>query len=233
MRLRPGYCADPRRPPLSRPGALGYSVHPVNTQPDREEALTLEILDVIERRQNVSQRHLARHLGVALGLANSYLKRCVRKGFVKVREAPANRYAYYLTPKGFAEKSRLTVRYLSYSFAFYREAGTACRDVFEQCRARGWSRVIACGVSDLAEIATLRALECGISVAGFYDPNATADWFLEKPVWRRWESGGIADAWVLTDLRAPQVLAKELMERVGAERLLVPAVLRLNHTPQE
>ncbi len=203
----------------------------MNTKPEREDALTLELLDVIERRQHVSQRHLARHMNVALGLANSYLKRCVRKGFIKVREAPANRYAYYLTPKGFTEKSRLTARYLSYSFSFYREAGAACREVFDLCRTQHWQRLILCGVSDLAEIATLRALESGVDVVGYYDPNAAADWFLDKPVWRDWDRCGVADAWIVTDLRAPQASFDDIKQYVGAERVLVPTVLRLNHTP--
>jgi len=71
----------------------------MNTDSQREDALTLEILDAIEKKDDVSQRHLAREMGVALGLANSYLKRCVRKGYVKVTQAPANRYLYYLTPR--------------------------------------------------------------------------------------------------------------------------------------
>ena len=74
----------------------------MNNPGSKEERLTLELLDAIERRSDVSQRHLARQMGVALGLANSYLRRCAKKGLVKVREAPANRYFYYLTPKGFA-----------------------------------------------------------------------------------------------------------------------------------
>jgi hypothetical protein len=44
----------------------------------REESVTLEILEAIEARSDVTQRHLARSTGIALGLANSYLKRCVR-----------------------------------------------------------------------------------------------------------------------------------------------------------
>ena len=72
----------------------------------REVSLTLEILEKIEKDDNLTQRHLADSLGVALGLANSYMKRCVRKGLVKVHQAPANRFLYCLTPKGFAEKSR-------------------------------------------------------------------------------------------------------------------------------
>ena len=106
----------------------------MNTDKNREDALTLELLDAVQRQSNVSQRHLAQRLGVALGLANSYLKRCVRKGFIKIIEAPANRYLYYITPKGFAEKSRLTAQYLAYSFSFYRQASESCLRVFTLCQ---------------------------------------------------------------------------------------------------
>src|SRR3989338_5820861 len=98
----------------------------MNTRTDREEQFVLEVLDAVGKRSDLSQRSLAGDMGIALGLANSYLKRCIRKGFIKISEAPANRYLYYLTPKGFTEKSRLTAKYLSYSFAFYRKAGDSC-----------------------------------------------------------------------------------------------------------
>ena len=80
--------------------------------------IMLGLLDAVEQDRAQSQRLLASELGIALGLVNAYLKRCIKKGLVKVRSAPARRYAYYLTPQGFAEKSRLTVQYLSYSFGF-------------------------------------------------------------------------------------------------------------------
>ena len=67
----------------------------MNTK-DPDSARTLEILDIVKNNEHVSQRHLALQLGVALGLANSYLKRCIKKGWVKVQQAPANRYLYYL-----------------------------------------------------------------------------------------------------------------------------------------
>src|SRR3989337_1675668 len=131
----------------------------MNTKTDREEQLVLELLDVVGKRNDVSQRHLARHLGVALGLANSYLKRCIRKGLVKVSQAPANRYLYYLTPQGFAEKSRLTAQYLNYSLSFYRKAGESCRQVFRVCEQNGWRRLLLSGVSDLAENANVSVNE--------------------------------------------------------------------------
>ncbi|MGE5241814.1 MAG: winged helix-turn-helix transcriptional regulator, partial [Bacteroidota bacterium] len=63
----------------------------MNTKPEREEQLVLELLDAVGKSSHLSQRHLASNMGIALGLANSYLKRCIRKGFIKISEAPANR----------------------------------------------------------------------------------------------------------------------------------------------
>ena len=95
---------------------------------DKEESLTLEILKAIDQRSDVTQLRLARRMHLALGLTNSYLKRCVCKELVEIHQAQANRYLYYLTPKGFAEKSRATAQYLSISFSFYRRAGDSCRE---------------------------------------------------------------------------------------------------------
>src|ERR1700759_1132336 len=123
-----------------------------------QDRIMLGLLESVERDSGQSQRRLASELGIALGLVNAYLKRCIKKGLVKVSEAPARRYAYYLTPQGFAEKSRLTVEYLSYSFSFFRRAREDCSSVVKIARAHGWNRVVLVGVSDLAEIATICAL---------------------------------------------------------------------------
>ena len=91
-----------------------------------KDKILLGLLESVERNGGQSQRHLAAELGIALGLVNAYLKRCVKKGLVKVAHAPARRYAYYLTPQGFAEKSRLTLEYLTSSFSFFRQAREDC-----------------------------------------------------------------------------------------------------------
>lgn len=204
----------------------------MNTEPRREDALTLEILDAIEHKEDVSQRHLARQLGVALGLANSYLKRCIRKGYVKVTQAPANRYLYYLTPQGFAEKSRLTARYLSYSLSFYHKAGESCLRVFDQCEQNGWRNLLLCGVSDLAEIATLRAMERDINILGIYDPTSEQKRFLKRPVWRVLDATEPFDACMLTDLLTPQQFYQQLRQYVAQDRILAPDVLgQFVHVP--
>jgi len=194
---------------------------------EREESLTLEILETIEARSDVTQRHLARSTGIALGLTNSYLKRCVRKGLIKIHQAPANRYLYYLTPKGLAEKSRLTARYLSVSFAFYRKAGDSCRDAYQRCEKHGWNRVALCGVSDLAEIASLRAHEHDIEIAGIYDPKHAQERFLDRDVAAAMEACEPFDVCLLTDLSDPQATYDDLVDQMSMERVVVPEILGL------
>src|ERR1700683_182480 len=96
------------------------------TNRSEDERILLDLLNSVERDGGQSQRRLASELGIALGLVNAYLKRCVKKGLIKVTHAPARRYMYYLTPQGFAEKSRLTAEYLSSSFSFFRRAQSDC-----------------------------------------------------------------------------------------------------------
>lgn len=199
----------------------------MNTNPEREEQLVLELLDAVGHRSDVSQRHLARHMGVALGLANSYLKRCIRKGFIKITEAPANRYLYYLTPQGFAEKSRLTAKYFSSSLAFYRKAGASCHRALEHCEKKVWRQIVLCGISDLAEIAALRALECDVEIIGTYDPHTERRRFVSKPVWVKFSDVPVCDAWMLTDMHAPRISYEHIAGLVGGERVLVPDILRL------
>ncbi|MBI5752535.1 MAG: winged helix-turn-helix transcriptional regulator [Hydrogenophilales bacterium] len=199
----------------------------MNAPSDPDNARTLEILDIVQRNEQVSQRHLARQLGVALGLANSYLKRCVKKGWVKVQQAPANRYLYYLTPTGFTEKSRLTAEYLSTSLSFYREAGDSCSRLLDQCERNGWQRLLLCGVSDLAEIATLRALERKVTIVGLYDPSSRRERFLGKQVWCDLHEAEKHDARLLTEVSVPRERLDELNVLDDGVPILVPDVLRL------
>jgi len=200
----------------------------VNGANEREEKLTLDLLNAIDQQSDMSQRHLARKMGIALGLTNSYLKRCARKGLVKISEAPANRYLYYLTPKGFAEKARLTGQYLANSFTFYREAGESCSVAFRLCKKNNQTRVLLCGVSDLAEIALIRALEEKVSIVGVYDPETKQDKFFTLPVWSDIGKADKFDVCLLTNVASPYDAYKRLVEEIGIQNTLVPAVLGIS-----
>ena len=199
-------------------------------EPDGEAAITLGLLDALHRNSEVSQRSLSSDLGIALGLTNAYLKRCVRKGWIKVRSVPANRYAYYLTPKGFAEKSRLTARYLTTSFSFYREARSQCDGLFERSTHLGWKRIGLYGLGDLAEIAVLCGMRYPIQIAGITDPEANVLEFLGVPVAHETRALGAVDGFLLTDFTRPQRSFARLTSEVPPERVLAPAMLRISRS---
>src|SRR5262249_202593 len=171
---------------------------------DSENArIVLDLLESVERDGAQSQRKIASDLGIALGLVNAYLKRCVKKGLLKIGQAPARRYAYYLTPHGFAEKSRRTAEYLPSSFSVFRRGREDCSSVLKAAHARGWNRIVLIGVSDLAEITTLCALETGIAIVAVVDASARRERFVGTPVVASIKEvrGGV-DAGVVTGLSA-------------------------------
>lgn len=159
----------------------------MNKERDQEDALALEILHVIDQHQNMSQRPLAWHLGGALGLANSYLKRCIRKGPIKVSPAPLNRYLYCLLPQGFAEKSQLTAQYVNYLLSSLSQRRRIVPTSLSRRRGEpnGWRRLLPYGISGLVEITTVRVNEhAALASSVFAASTASGTNFWATP-WRR------------------------------------------------
>ncbi|MGE0260390.1 MAG: winged helix-turn-helix transcriptional regulator [Alphaproteobacteria bacterium] len=215
------------------------------TEPDRETGdpeIVLRLLSSIERDSTITQRKLAGHLGIALGLANTYLRRCVRKGFIKVARVPLNRYAYYVTPQGFAEKSRLTASYLAASLDFFRRARGDCGVLLARCAANGWSRVALYGAGDLAEIAILSAGETGIEVVCVIDEEKPGRRLAGRPIVATLEAARLAagagglDGVIVTDTTAPQLrfdalLANAAASGFAADGILAPDLLGISVAP--
>jgi DNA-binding MarR family transcriptional regulator len=191
--------------------------------------IMLGLLESVERGGEQSQRRLAAELGVALGLINAYLKRCITKGLVTVSEAPARRYAYYLTPHGFAEKSRLTVEYLSSSLSLFRQAKRDCTAALETARTRGFSRIAILGVSDLAEIAAICALDTSTVIVAVVDPMSELPRFAGVALAKSLDDiAESVDAVLVTDIKATRDTIERAIGRFGAERVLVPEWLALH-----
>jgi DNA-binding MarR family transcriptional regulator len=140
------------------------------------------LLSEIAGEQQLSQRELAKRVGIALGLVNSYLKNLVAKGFVRVNNFPKNRYAYLLTPKGFAEKSRLAYQHLSYFSGLYTVARQDYLKLFRALAADGVTGVAFCGIDEVAEIAYLSLKETGIELELAMDPEAIGRKFFDRDV---------------------------------------------------
>lgn len=189
---------------------------------------TLELLASVEANRHVSQRTLATRLGIAVGLANGYFRRCVHKGWIKMSKAPARRYAYYLTPKGFAEKSRLTTEYLALSFDFFRTARTECLRALRAAEARGWQRIVLFGDGELAEIATLAARETDVELVAILAPGRNEQELAGLPVVADLEDAGAFDAVLITDIQAPQESFDALRARFDPARILTPQLLHVS-----
>jgi DNA-binding MarR family transcriptional regulator len=142
-----------------------------NKSTDQESFRTLQLMTELEDGSTVSQRELAGRLGVAVGLVNSYLKNFVSKGYVRVKNYPRNRYAYLLTPKGFAEKSRLALQHLNYFTNLYTTTRQEYLELFRQLKADGVVEVVFCGVDEVAEIAYMSLQEAGLKLSAVIDES--------------------------------------------------------------
>jgi len=196
-----------------------------NNNLDNESEIVLELLNVVHENSDLTQRSMARELGIALGMANTYLKRCVRKGYIKVRQIPSNRYSYYLTPKGFKEKSRLTAEYLSSSFTFFRRAKDQCLESLGYAKVRGWHRVALVGVGDLTEIFALCAIEHSVDLVGILDSKTEKTMFTGLNIAPTIADLEPLDALIITDAVNPQETFDNLLASFPSERILTLPVL--------
>jgi DNA-binding MarR family transcriptional regulator len=151
-----------------------------NGAPDDLKAF--QLLSEVADEQPVSQRELAKRLGIALGLVNSYLKNFVAKGFIRIKNYPQNRYAYLLTPNGMAEKARLAYQHVNYFTSLYTVTRQDYLLLFRKLAERGVSQVTFCGVDEVAEIAWLSLQEAGLSLSGVMDDNNTGRDFMGRQV---------------------------------------------------
>ena len=85
----------------------------------------LKVLREIEANPEITQRELARQLGVSLGKVNYCLNALIDRGWVKVNNFKNSNnksaYAYLLTPRGFEEKAKITVRFLKQRLRDYEQ----------------------------------------------------------------------------------------------------------------
>ena len=188
--------------------------------------ILLVLLESVERDGAQSQRKLAAELGIALGLVNAYLKRCINKGLVKIAEAPARRYAYYLTPNGFTEKSRLAVQYLSASFSFFRRARADCLKSLMEAREHGLQRIVLFGCTELAEIAKICADETGVTIVAVVDPKSSSDRYVGLPVVQSVAAlGRQAEGAVITAFEDVAASVATAVTAFGDAHVFVPALL--------
>ncbi len=124
----------------------------------------LRILEVLEHNPETTQANLAAQLGAAVGSVNWYLKRLIKKGYVKATRMQRSRLKYFVTPEGLALKARLTSQYMDVSLRVYRELRQAARETLTGVRERDYAAVRASGKGEAMEIFRLTCLEEGVGI---------------------------------------------------------------------
>jgi len=176
----------------------------------------LTILTAVAENDRLTQRHLARELGVAVSLANLYVRRLAMKGLIRIINFRPNRIRYVLTAKGIAERSRLTYAYMCRTFERYREARQALKDALHPLAGDGHKRIAFYGTGEAAEVGYLCLKEIGLDLSAVFDGGEN-ETFLGLPVRPLGELvSGDFDKIVVTSFTSQEVTearVQELLQR--------------------
>jgi hypothetical protein len=153
---------------------------------------------------------------------NSFIKRLAGKGLFKVTHIPKNRVRYILTPKGAAEKTRLTYEYIKFSYSFYKDARKKLRRILQKLENEGVRRIAFYGATDLAEIAYVSLQETELDLVAVFDGARTNKKFLGHTVQSdaALPNNGF-ERILITAFENVETVRKRLDEyRIGAEKII-------------
>ncbi len=117
------------------------AVHRLNALPMLDETTHYGLLKTLEDNPGLSQRDLAKRLGVSLGKINYCLNALVAKGSVKINNFRNSdnklAYAYLLTPRGVEQKAVMTVEFLKYKVQEYERLRTEIEELQREAEKKG------------------------------------------------------------------------------------------------
>lgn len=167
--------------------------------------ITTKLLTKLSDNPETTQRDLATEMGISLGMVVSYLKNCVHKGYIRSKQVAPQRWVYFVTPKGFAEKSNMVAEYLQRSMSFYRDSRMQLDDLFLNCQNKGMKDIAMIGEGEMTEIALLVAKNHNLTL---------------HPTLPKEESLTSFDAVLITDIKNPQGVFDNLTSSITEHKIL-------------
>ena len=144
-----------------------------------QEIRELNLLQELERNPIISQRELSHKFGIALGVTNACLKRMARRGWIRMMNQNRGKIGYFLTPKGFAEKAKLTIHLISWTVQHYSTLKDIIGERLLEMQKKGVERIVFYGVSDEMEIAYITLQGVSLKLVGIVED---ADKITEKQI---------------------------------------------------
>jgi hypothetical protein len=129
----------------------------------------LRLLEEVEVTPVTSQRHLAVHLGVALGVANVLVRNLAKKGYIRATRAGWKQWVYNLTPSGVGRKANLTLAYVDRVLGHYRRVREILRDDMEGMALDQNSRMAIYGTEEMGELMYLVLCDMRVTRVDFFD----------------------------------------------------------------
>jgi len=134
-----------------------------------QEMRELNLLQELEKNPIISQRELSNKFGIALGVTNACLKRMARRGWIRITGFNHRKIGYYLTPKGFAEKTNLTLHLISWTVQHYSALKEIIGRKYLEMQNSGIERIVFYGVSDEMEIAYITLQGVNLKLVGIIE----------------------------------------------------------------
>ena len=140
-----------------------------------QEIRELNLLQELERNPIISQRELSHKFGIALGVTNACLKRMARRGWIRMMNQDHRKIGYFLTPKGFAEKAKLTFHLISWTVQHYSTLKDIIGERLLEIQRKGAERIVFYGVSDEMEIAYVTLQGLNLKLVGIVEDEDKID----------------------------------------------------------
>jgi DNA-binding MarR family transcriptional regulator len=134
-----------------------------------QEIRELSLLQELEKNPIVSQRELSNKFGIALGVTNACLKRMVHRGWIRISSLNHHKIGYFLTPKGFTEKAKLTLHLISWTVQHYSTLKDIIGERLLEMQNKGVERIVFYGVSDEMEIAYVTLQGLNLKLVGIVE----------------------------------------------------------------
>ena len=149
---------------------------------DKKSIKGLEILHEVSENEHVNQQYLSKKLGMASGLVSLYIKRLAHKGYIKITGINRRRLKYLLTPRGIAEKTRLTYEFALISYKYFKGATDDIRKKLGELEESGQTKVVMFGTGELAELCLLLVKEFDLQIVAVVGDHMEGNRFLGCPV---------------------------------------------------
>ena len=183
----------------------------------KKKSSELDFLSSLEEGKEVTQQLISKKISVSIGFVNALIKKFLKKGIIKVQQAPYKRFIYYVTPDGFSQKSKLVLEYLTDSLSLFRTLRSELNLVFFKNKN---IRFLLYGISEITEIAILSANEANVKIDGILDMNSKKKNHLNFPILNKLPEDLKNKKIIICCTKNAQEIYFDLIEKFSEDRVI-------------